>query len=234
MGESIRSKYLKERSRKDRPDINDFTNFLCDMGCDTYKMVGEVFSYRSYQLLDLKDNYKEQIRCINLVRHPYAWLEHFVKWRVNNLNMLKENNFSIKHEWSVTDHDKYKKLGLKGYKESDVEVWASFQGMTILNRMKSDIKTQDYVKNIPIENVFFSKDEFNKVVHYLSNERLKFDNVILNSVYKMTQYSFREKFKIIENAKELYLGWPKWKKEAYKSIVSDDVNQMFLNYGYML
>jgi len=32
MGESIRSKYLKERKRNERPDLLEFTNFLYDMG----------------------------------------------------------------------------------------------------------------------------------------------------------------------------------------------------------
>lgn len=234
MGESIRSKYLKERSRKERPDLLEFTNFLCDMCGETYEIAGEFFSYRAYQLAILNKKYKNKIRCVNLVRHPYAWLEHYVNWRVNNLNMPKNNTFSIDHEWSVVNHNRFKDIGLVTYTRYDVEVWATFQGMDILNRMVSDLCTQDFIKNITIESISSDREKFNELINYLSRGRVTFDEDLLELIFNMVKTPFRDECSLINQPEALSLDWPKWKKDAFDIIVNDDTIKMFSDYGYLL
>jgi len=235
MGESIRSKYLKERKRNERPDLLEFTNFLYDMCGNTYELVGELFSYRAYQLEEFNKNYNKNIRCVNLVRHPYAWLEHYVNWRVGNLNMEKNNTFAIDHEWNVINHDVFLKNNkLMSYTKDDVEVWSSYQGMNILNRMISDIDIQDIVKNITIESISSDKDRFNEFVSYISSNKIKFDSAALELIFDMIKNPFRENSIVIGKPELLRRQWPKWKKDAFEAIVNNETIKMFSDYGYLL
>ena len=232
MGESIRSKYMKERSRKERPDLEGFTNFLGDMCSETYDLSVECFSYRAYQLEYLSKVYNENIRWINLVRHPYAWLDYYVNWRVNNLNMPEKNAIAIDHEWEVACHEEFNKLGLKKYNKSDRKIWASYQGMHIMNRMVSDQNIG--VKNITIESIVSSKTIFMSTVDYLSKGRVNYSNNLLDIVFKSVDTPFRKDSYLIEDPYSLRKNWPEWKRDAFSLIVKKDTISMFKNYDYKL
>ncbi len=89
--EGSRPKYLRERTRGQRPLLEAFTEFLNDMGM-TYQAIGDCYSYRARQVgrLLAQDRYAG-IPAVNLVRHPVVWLEFYVRWRAGNMRMRSGN-----------------------------------------------------------------------------------------------------------------------------------------------
>ncbi|MDH5731352.1 MAG: hypothetical protein OEZ58_20390 [Gammaproteobacteria bacterium] len=232
LGESVRSKYFNERSRKERPDIVQYSNFLKDLGGSTYQSIGECFSYRAYQLEQLTGVFGDDVRWVNLVRHPYAWLDFYVSWRASNLNMPLDNTMAIDHEWSVTKHDYFSSLNLIPYSKDNVSIWASYQGMDILNRMLSDRRPN--VTNIPIESICNSQEQFQSVVTYLTHGRINYNSHLLDLVFSWLQKPFRQNSKLIGDPEYLRSSWPTWKHEAFSKIIKAETISMFESYGYQL
>ncbi|EKE05878.1 MAG: hypothetical protein ACD_19C00170G0002 [uncultured bacterium] len=231
LGESVRSKYLKERSRKERPDIVQYTFYLNDVGSRCYEAVGECFSYRAYQLEVLSKNGLD-VRWANIVRHPYAWLYFYIKWRTSNMNMPEDNISGVDHEWSVTKHEEFAKLPLKKYRREDVHVWSAYQGMDILNRMASDLHKG--VINIPLEDLIYNREKFLDLVHYLFRNRVKYSEDLLDKIYSMVDTPFRGEEALLTDPQKEYESWPKWKKDAFEVIVNNNTKKMFESYGYEL
>lgn len=231
MGDTIRAKYLKERSRKERADLFSFTKFLIDLG-SMYTAIGECYAYRSYQLEKLWPKYGDKVRFINLTRHPYSWLGFYVDWRCSNMNMPQENIEGVEHEWSMVCHDEINKFNLRPYTRKDIPIWASYQGMLILNRMISDKRPR--VKNVPIENIVDNPLILQQVVSYLTHDRLLFDSLLLEHIYSWVDTPFRNKGKIRDSPAQEYSEWPEWKKEAFQKIIKPNTLEMFKNYDYEL
>lgn len=231
MGESVRSKYLKERSRKERPDLMEFTKFLIDLGAP-YTAIAECYAYRSYQLEALWNIYGDKIRFINLVRHPYCWLGFYTSWRCSNMNMPPDNHSGVEHEWQVTCHDEIKKYNLTPYNREDIHIWSSYQGMLILNRMVSDLRPG--IRNMRIEQVINERDKFLEVVDYVTHGRIIYEKELLDLIYSWVNRPFRKEAVIREDPEKEYSEWPDWKKEAFNKIVKEETINMFKQHGYSL
>lgn len=231
MGESVRSKYLRERSRKERPDLIEFTKFLIDFGAP-YTAVGECYAYRSYQLEALWGVYGDKTRFVNLVRHPYCWLGYYTGWRCSNMNMPPDNISGVEHEWNVTCHDEIKKYNLKPYNRENVNIWSSYQGMLILNRTVSDLRPG--IKNVRLEQIVNEKDVFLEIVDYVTHGRVKYDSRLLYLIYSWVNKPFRKHSIIREFPEKEFALWPEWKKEAFEKIVNKETIDMFKQHGYSL
>lgn len=229
MGETVRSKYLKERSRKERPDLLKFTQFLIDVGA-SYEAIGECFAYRAYQLELLKPVYGDKIRFINLVRHPYSWLGYYVDWRCSNMNMPAGNAEGVDHEWRTTCHDEIKRYRLKPYQRHEVDIWAFYQGLLILNRMVSD--KREAGPNIPLETIIADQNAFQKTVSFLTHNRIHYDRILLDRIYSWVEKPFRTNGTIRKDPQKEYRNWPDWKNEAFNKIVRQETVEMFREYGY--
>lgn len=225
MGESVRAKYLKERSRKERPGPGPYTKLLQDMGA-AYKAVGETYAYRSYQLYDLPEN----VRMVNLVRHPYSWLDYYVDWRVGNMNMPEGDTSGVDHEWSVVSHADIGDHSLREYQREDVEIWAAYQGMVILNRMTSD--KLPGVRNVRLESVVGDSAMFARLVDYLTQGAICYDGRLLDLVYSWVDHPWRLGGVIRDNPAEVYKAWPKWKRTAFARLVSSEAIDTFEDHGY--
>ncbi|MGZ4953916.1 MAG: hypothetical protein ACXV8Q_02295 [Methylobacter sp.] len=230
-GESVRQKYMNERSRKERPDLVQFTPFLADLG-RAYLAIGDCYSYRAYQLEQLWEAFQSKVRFVNLVRHPYCWLHFYVTWRCTNMGMPQGVTGPLDHEWSVVNHDVLASLNLKPYTRDNVEVWSSYQGMLILNRMVSDLRPN--VHNYCLEKVIKEPELFNDIVGYLTHGRVQFSPELLRLIYSWTHTPFRNGLKKRVMADEEYARWPGWKKGAFQEIINDETISMFENYGYQL
>jgi len=231
MGESVRAKYFKERSRKDRPDLFEYVRFLMDFGA-AYRAIGECYAYRSYQLEKLRPVYNDRIRFINLVRHPYCWLEFYTSWRCANMNMSPDDTSGIDHEWSVTCHSEIAKFHLKPYQREDIHIWSSYQGMIILNRMLSDLNPG--VRNIRIEHVVEDRAAFIGSVDYLTHGAITYESQLLEHIYGWTGKSFRKEGTVLKDPVEVHRRWPDWKQEAFEKIVKPETRDMFARHGYRL
>lgn len=231
MGESVRSKYLKERSRKQRPDPVAFTAFLTDLG-KPYRAIGETYAYRSYQLESVQARHGDRVRFVNVVRHPYCWLTSYVRWRTSNMGMPAGQTMAIEHEWNVARHEEFDALGLHPYTRSDVDVWASHQGMHILNRMVSDARSG--VKNVRLEEIVRSRDIFSQTVAYLTHGRLVFDAALLDRVYGWVNRPFRSDGRVVHSSADERAAWPDWKAQAFEALVSPQAREMFTSFGYAL
>ncbi len=230
-GESVRAKYFKERKRNERPDIEKYAQFLYDFGAHAYNAVGECFGYRAYQLENLEAK-NINIPWVNVIRHPYAWLSYYVKWRVNNMNQDEKTSFAVDHEWSISWHDYFKNLCLMPYKRNETHIWASYQGMTVLDRMISDSRVKE--RNYQLERLVSDRNYFNGMIYKISKGRVNYNSTLLDLIYSQTNINWRDNDEIIEGTSKIKNTWEDWKKEAFKKIVSKKSQQFFIDAGYKL
>lgn len=227
--EGSRPKYFSERTRAERPDLVKFTQFIADVGM-TYTAIGDCYSYRAFQIKELRDKFSDLVPAINLVRHPYCWLEFYVRWRATNMRMPDGNTGPLDHEWSTVRHDVFKELELKSYEKKDVEVWASYQGMFLLNNIKRDVLSG--VKQAALEDIIKSPVMFCEIVDYLTQGRVAYDDSLLEKIYSWIWTPFRGEEKIRVVANEKYNSWPEWKQEAFHKIVLNDILMFYRDLGY--
>ncbi|TPV92936.1 MAG: hypothetical protein B7733_23190 [Myxococcales bacterium FL481] len=229
MGESVRSKYLHERSRKERPDVVAFAEFLFDLGTP-YTAIGECFAYRSYQLDPLRRRFGGQVRFANILRDPFCWMEFFVTWRCNNLNQAPGVTTAIDHEWAVARHEEFAALKLRPYSREDVEVWATYQAMHILNRMKTD--EADNVVNYRMEDMVGDPRRLQELVAWLTQGRIEYDRAALEAIYSWVDTPWRAGARVLADPAAIRQQWPEWKHEAFAALVTQATRERFSRLGY--
>lgn len=228
--EGSRPKYFEERTRSERPDLLNFTKFISDVG-RTYTATGDCYSYRAHKMQPLIDEYGNDVRWINLVRHPYVWLFFYTRWRATNMRMGAGKTKPLEHEWNIVQHELYKDL--KPYTKEDVHVWAFYRGLTFLNHhMMKDLSIN--TQHIKLEDIVSSKSYFNKIISYLTHERVQFDESLLNEVYKWTYEPFRGEEKVYVTDQSEKDKYEQWQLEAIDKIVSKEAKNKFMELGYDL
>ncbi|MBT5413350.1 MAG: hypothetical protein HOK81_01985 [Rhodospirillaceae bacterium] len=230
--EGSRPKYLKERTRAQRPPLMPFTEFLNDMGM-TYQAIGDCYSYRAGQMPELLQNprYKD-IPVVNLVRHPFVWLEFYIRWRAGNMRMRAGGADPLAWEWKVTHHGYFRHLGLEPYAKEEVEVWAAFQGMVQLNNVLGDLPAVE--RHVPVERVATDRDAFTGLVSYLTKGRCAYEPGDLDRVFTMADTLFRGEEPVDTNPKALVESWPGWKADAFRRLLSRDALDAYKSFGYDL
>lgn len=230
--EGSRPKYLKERTRAERPPLIPFTEFLNDMGM-TYAAIGDCYSYRAGQMPELLsiEQYKN-IPVVNLARHPVAWLEFYVRWRASNMRMRAGATDPLAWEWKTACHTYFEHLGLPRYSKEDIDIWASYQGMFQLNNVLGDIHAVQH--HIPIERVADDPETFRNLASYLSRGEVTFDQASLDTAYSMRNTLFRGEAKVECDPDILIQSWPGWKVDAFRKLVSPDAIRAHESFGYNL
>lgn len=230
--EGSRPKYLRERTRGERPPLVPFTEFLNDMGM-TYSAIGDCYSYRAGQMPALLsiDQYKN-IPVVNLVRHPVAWLEFYIRWRATNMRMRAGATDPLAWEWKTACHTYFEYLGLKDYTKDDIDVWASYQGMFQLNNVLGDIHAVQH--HIAIEKIADEPEVFKDLATYLSRGEVTFDQATLDSAYSMRHTLFRGEAPVECDPEQLMQDWPGWKVDAFRKLVSPEAMDVYASFGYDL
>jgi hypothetical protein len=227
--EGSRPKYMKERTRGERPPLIPFTNFLNDMGM-TYQAIGDCYFYRASQMPEVFSQWGDDIPIVNIVRHPYVWLEFYIRWRASNMRMPDGSMGPLEWEWGTVNHQYFESLGLKAYTKEDIPVWAAYQGMSQLNNVLSD-QVAD-VRQFTLESIAASRDVFIDLVGYLTKGRCEYPPELLDLVYSFINTPFRGEEKLRMVPAEIYRSWPDWKREAFELIVSRDAVKCFEGFGY--
>lgn len=230
--EGSRPKYLKERTRAQRPPLVPFTEFLNDMGM-TYQAIGDCYSYRAGQMPELlsKSTYKD-IPVANLVRHPVVWLEFFTRWRAGNMRMRAGATDPLAWEWKVAHHGRFAHLGLKPYSRDDVEVWAAFQGMVQLNNVLGDLPAVE--RHLPIERVATDRAVFADLVSFLTKDRCRYEPHDFDRAFVMADTLFRGEERVVTDPKALVESWPDWKVGAFRMLVTPEALKAYRAFGYDL
>ncbi len=230
--EGSRPKYYpEERSRSERPDIVKFTQFLADVGM-TYTAIGDCYSYRVPMMNPVFEKWGHSVPVLHLTRHPYVWLRFYVRWRAHNMRMTEGCAGPLEHEWNVANHKKFGELGLMPYKKEDVEVWASYQGMSMLNDIIADVQTDIACEQL--ENVLGKPERFERIVQYLTHGRIVYEKSLLAKIYSWGWTPFRGEGILRVVPKEEYAAWPDWKREAFYKIVPEGNIDLFRQLGYEL
>ncbi len=227
--EGSRPKYFNERTRAERPNIIQYTRFLADVGM-TYTGIGDCYSYRANKLDQLFHEFDDTVRVVNIVRHPYVWLHFYVNWRINNMRMAKGENSPIKHEWYISNHDLFKKLGLRSYTEKDIEIWSTYQGMYHLNNIIDDCEAD--IRHICLEQLVESRQTFLDIVSYLTHGRVTYNDELLDSIYSWVWAPFRGEEKLTINPQAEKENWPDWKLEAFDLLHSKKARECYERFGY--
>lgn len=228
--EGSRPKYLRERTRGERPPLVPFTEFLNDMGM-TYAAIGDCYSYRAGQMPELLsiDCYKN-IPVANIVRHPVAWLEFYVRWRASNMRMRAGASDPLEWEWKTACHTYFEYLGLPGYTKDDIGVWASYQGMLQLNNVLGDIHAVQ--RHIAIEKIADQPETFRELAAYLTRGEAVFDQASMDSAYSMRHTLFRGESPVECDPGRLVQGWPGWKVDAFRKLVTPQAMDVYASFGY--
>ena len=230
--EGSRPKYLAERTRGERPPLVAFTEFLNDMSM-TYSVIGDCYSYRAGQMPELLNISRYQnIPVLNVVRHPVVWLEYHVLWRSSNMRMRAGALDPLAWEWKTTCHGYFKYLGLQEYSKDDINIWASYQGMFLLNNVLGDINATD--RHMPIEKIAQDPEVFKGVVEYVSRGKVTFEQPAIDTAYSMKDTFFRGESPIETDPSVLLGGWPGWKIDAFRKIVSREAVDAYISLGYDL
>lgn len=230
--EGSRPKYLKERTRAQRPPLVPFTEFLNDMGM-TYQAIGDCYSYRAGQMPELlKDPQYSDIPVANLVRHPIVWLQFYIRWRAGNMCMRAGATDPLAWEWKVAHHGTFRHLGLKAYDKEDVEVWAAFQGMTQLNNVLGDLPAVK--RHIPVERLVSDRKAFVGLVEYLTKGRCVYDRRDLRRVYAMAETLFRGEEPVETNPRSIVESWEGWKADAFRALLTPAALDAYKSFGYDL
>lgn len=228
--EGSRPKYLKERTRAERPSIVPFTDFLNDMGM-TYQAIGDCYSYRAGQMPELLSEPRySQTPVINLVRHPAVWLEFYVRWRASNMRMTAGASDPLAWEWKVTHHQYFRHLSLREYEKEEVGVWAAFQGMHQLNAILRDFRALKY--HAAIEGIATRPEFFLEFVKFLTKGRCNYDQRDLDRAFSMVGTLFRGEEKVETDPAELMKAWPSWKVEGFRKIVHGQSLDVYKSFGY--
>lgn len=230
--EGSRPKYLKERTRAQRPPLVPFTEFLNDMGM-TYQAIGDCYSYRAGQMAELLGEPRYHgIPVVNLVRHPFVWLEFYIRWRAGNMRMRAGATDPLAWEWKVAHHGTFRHLGLKPYDKDDVQVWAAFQGMTQLNNVLGDLPAVKM--HIPVEHIATDQDAFTALVEYLTKGRCVYDQRDLDRAFAMTGTLFRGEEPVETNPRLIVDSWPGWKVDAFRALLTPAAIDAYKSFGYDL
>ena len=232
--EGSRPKYIKERTRGERPDIFAFSEFLSDMAM-TYQALGDCYSYRPHLLEPLfkQDRFKN-IPTLHLFRHPLPWVKFYTKWRSTNMRMGSGSDQMgpLEWEWKEANHKFFKSLGLKSYDPEDVEVWAFYQGCLHLNNVCSEVKKSKHHRKI--EDIFSNEPDFIEVAKFLSGGRISFDNYQLSTINSWKFTLFPGEHELITNYLEVLENLSDWQIDAFNSIVTDDAKNQYALMGYEL
>ncbi len=229
--EGSRPKYIKTRTSGERPSLIPFTEFLNDMGM-TYQAIGDCYSYRAHMMPEVIAEYGTSVPVVNMVRHPYVWLEFYVRWRAGNMRMRSGAGDPLEREWKTAAHKLFEKLSLRKYDKSEVAVWASFQGMVMLNEIVADVESG--LPQMKLEKVATDPNVFQGLVRYLTKERCEFSPELLDLVYGWIDTPFRGEEKLHLVTDELYDQWPDWKKAAFPKLVNPKTLEIYNNLGYRL
>ncbi len=228
--EGSRPKYFAERSRSERPDIIQFTKFMSDVG-RTYEGIGDCYSYRAYQMVSVEAEYGDRVHWVNIIRHPYAWLYFYVRWRATNMRMGTGETKPLDHEWDIIQHDIYK--GLRPYKKEDVHIWAFYRGLTFLNNhMMRDFRAAN--NHIKLEELVYYPQRLQKIVSYLTHNRVHFDSKLLSKVYTSAFTPFRGEEQVKAMPTTIKQAWNPWQHEAFEALVSSETVDKYKKMGYEL
>ena len=229
--EGSRPKYLKERTRGERPALVPYTNFLNDMGM-TYQAIGDCYSYRASQMPEVIQHWQGDIPVANMVRHPYPWLEFYVRWRASNMRMPDGSLGPLEWEWGTVNHELFKRLELMPYTKEEIPVWAAYQGMFLLNQVINDQVAG--VRQVTLESVVASRSAFAELASFLTKGRCQYTPALLDQVFSFVNTPFRGEEQLRMVPGELYAGWPAWKREAFSRILTPRAIERFKSFGYEL
>ncbi|MBW1681152.1 MAG: sulfotransferase domain-containing protein [Deltaproteobacteria bacterium] len=227
--EPARLKYFDDgRGRDTRPDLLTMTAFLEDIGTD-YQAIGECHAYRASQMGPIQKKYGDRVPIANLVRHPYTWLDFYIRHRVNNCRMPGTWSGALEHEWQHARHDLFKCLDLRPYTKEQVEIWAAYQGMWLLHNVLVDLDHVDYF--VRIEDLLTDRQALKDLVCFLTKGRCSFSENLLDTVYAFAHQVYRGEESYVDE-KTAYQRWPDWKQKAFAVLVPEEVVHAYESLGY--
>lgn len=229
--EPSRIKYFDDGCGRDyRPDILTMTAFLEDIGTD-YKAIGECHAYRCPQMAPLRDKYGDTVPDANILRHPYTWLDFYIRHRVNNCRMPGDWSGSLEHEWLHTNHQLFDRLGLPRYEKKQVEIWSAYQGMWLLHNILVDVRCGSRMARI--EDLTTDGAAFNDLVSHITRGQCSFSPELLEIIYDFAKLDYRGEETYVDPV-AAWDSWPDWKRDAFATIVPDEVQQAYQSLGYEL
>jgi hypothetical protein len=203
------------------------------------KYVGNVHAYNIENALALVKKEKLQnVKMVNLIRHPIARINSFVNCMKNewfDFGYVEHLTFipKIYLEYGrqlVTDS-----LGANSLKEFDDSLDKQFfVAAAILERGTAyQVKTAETnnIPNIKYEDITSCKDTMDRLVRHIGNDALidQYDWFNQDIAYKKLNSHSKASYDTIQS---IYDQWEPWKKEVYKQLITDNVFKLYTNSYY--
>lgn len=224
--EGSRPKYLKERTRGERPNIENFSEFLHDMGM-TYEALGDCYSYRTHHLIELNKFEKfKNIPKLYLIRNPVVWLYFYQQWRSSNMRMGSGKTNPLDWEWNVANHKYFEELNLKKYGKEDVDVWSFYQGLHLLD-MTSETYISQFYRTERIEDIYGDKTKYSEIFSFLTNIALDKKSKYLENVFHKKEILYKGENILPEREENFSNFWESWQIEAFFKIIRPESIEIF-------
>ena len=226
MGESVRSKYFKERERGIRPSLDSYERFLKDIG-GGYVFAGEFYSYRAHNFDGRVPIFSTTVN-VNILRDPLILLYFFTRWIVFNCNLPVSDQSAIAHEFEIIDHDDLQRKGFL-YNKTEVNKWAFLRGIQILNKMISDTKKDNV--NYCLEKIYDDFDDFLVFLKEITEQ---------NIIYSQQQFEQSKLFshkrpnfpKKAIKRKDIIQEFDRWHDRAIEKLLNYETRRFFEDVGY--
>jgi len=232
--EGSRPKYIKERTRGQRPPISSFTYFLSDMS-KTYEAIGDCYSYRAdaVERLITGDPMFSGIQSLNLIRHPVVWLNFYTLWRSRHMRTSDGSSEAIEWEWRINRGPYFESLGIRGVDREDVDSWSFLQGLTHLNQIYNENKLL-HIKTLPIESIAEDRDLFAREVARLARNRISYSHEQLTKAYQLLPGLYRGENTVECSPQAILDSWKPWQFDSFNKVVSIESIKEFESFGYRL
>ena len=231
--EGSRPKYLKERTRGQRPDIKSYAYFLSDMS-KTYQSIGDCYSYRAAAVDSLINQPGlSGLRAINLIRNPITWINFYCLWRSRNMRTSDGSTEAIEWEWKINRGPYFESLGVEMPEQTDISRWAFLQGLTHLNNLPDELSLKN-IKTITIESLAEDKAKFAQTVNYLTHDAINFSHAQLATAYSLLPGLYRGELEVNSAQPDILASWDSWHYKSFERIVNKDTIDSFEKLGYKL
>ena len=214
--EGSRPKYLKERTRGERPNIINFSEFLHDMGM-TFGSIGDCYSFRAHHLFELNQSEKfKNVPKLYLIRNPLIWIYFYQQWRSSNMRMGSGKTNPLEWEWNVANHIYFKQLNLKPYEKDDVNIWSFYQGLQLIDLYCHGF-ISDHYRVEKIEEIFGKKKKFKEIFEFLT--KIKCSESFIQNVFENKKKLYKGEKKLPTSEENILDIWEDWQFDAFFKIL---------------
>ncbi len=189
--------------------------------------IGKVPCYGNvhlFNLRQLKENTQrnkpiKRFCVVDLVRHPVSLVHsgtynmiRQARYNIDRANYLK--NIYYRNKKLYDDFASIHKIDL-----NNLDILAFMANVMTLKSLATNMLIQDVDRQITMEAITTSREEYKKLVNIISEGKVEADDHYLNAVFGVGAVNIHKPKKKFNGVKAIYNSWSKWRKEFFNLLV---------------